>query len=67
MVGQHGLSTCVCHVMQLKKTKPEPRVCPVCSDKVGISLQSLSVHIRTKHSDVYAEYEPLLRSCDSPK
>ena len=53
--------------MQLKKTKPEPRVCPVCSDKVGISLQSLSVHIRTKHSDVYAEYEPLLRSCDSPK
>ena len=34
--------------MQLKKTKPEPRVCPVCSDKVGISLQSLTVHIRTK-------------------
>ncbi|CAL8468092.1 g7631 [Coccomyxa elongata] len=58
----HGTKT-----VKLKKTKPEPRVCPVCSEKVGISLQSLSVHIRTKHNDVAAEYELMLRTCDSPK
>lgn len=52
---------------QVKKTKPEPRMCPVCSEKVGISLQSLSVHIRTKHSEVFSQYEPQLRTCDSPK
>ena len=53
--------------MQVKKTKPELRICPVCEDKVGISLQSLLVHIRTKHHDVFAEYEGMLTSPDSPK
>ena len=53
--------------MQVKKTKPELRICPVCGDKVGISLQSLSVHIRTKHYEVYADYESALMSPDSPK
>ena len=53
--------------MQLKKTKPEPRICPVCGDKVGISLQSLAVHIRTKHHDAYAEYEGSLQLPESPK
>ena len=54
-------------VLQVKKSKPDPRMCPVCSDKVGISKQSLNVHIRTKHGEVYADYENLLTSCDSPK
>ena len=53
--------------MQLKKTKPEPRICPVCGDKVGISLQSLSVHVRTKHHEAYADYEGMLPPPESPK
>lgn len=53
--------------MQVKKTKPDPRICPVCGDKIGISLQSLHVHIRTKHHEVHTEYESLLHSPDSPK
>jgi atypical dual specificity phosphatase len=72
---QISLGTCPARVpvtyshvrVQVKKTKPEPRVCPVCGDKVGISLQSLSVHLRTKHGDAYAEYEHLFSSCESPK
>lgn len=35
--------------MQVKRTKPEPRVCPVCSEKVGISAQSLALHVKKAH------------------
>ena len=38
--------------MQVKRTKPEPRICPVCGVKVAISLQSLQLHLRCKHPDV---------------
>ena len=58
---------CVTVHMQLKKTKPEPRICPVCGDKVGISLQSLAVHIRTKHHEAYADFEGMLHLPESPK
>lgn len=54
-------SVCVC--LQYKKTKPEPRMCPVCGENVGISLQSLAVHVRIKHGPAH---EHLLAKCDSP-
>ncbi len=50
--------------MQYKKTKPEPRMCPVCSENVGVSWQSLAVHVRTKHG---LAHEHLLAVCNSPK
>lgn len=39
-------------------------MCPVCSENVGISWQSLAVHVRTKHGPAH---EHLLAMCDSPK
>lgn len=50
--------------LQYKRTKPEPRICPVCSENVGISRQSLAVHVRTKHGP---EHEHLLTESGSPK
>ncbi|KAL4432560.1 hypothetical protein ABPG77_000497 [Micractinium sp. CCAP 211/92] len=35
--------------VKMKKTKPEPRSCPVCGDKVGLSADSVRVHLRLKH------------------
>ncbi|KAI3425893.1 hypothetical protein D9Q98_007866 [Chlorella vulgaris] len=35
--------------VKMKKTKPEPRVCPECGEKVGLSADSVRVHIRFKH------------------
>lgn len=35
--------------VRVKRTKPETRVCPVCGDKVGISKQSLQLHLRKHH------------------
>ena len=34
---------------QMKKTKPEPRCCPECGERVGLSAESVRVHIRLKH------------------
>ena len=51
-------------VLQYKRTKPEPRICPVCSENVGISKQSLAVHLRTKHGP---EHEHVLIESSSPK
>ena len=34
---------------QMKKTKPEPRACPECGEKVGLSAESVRVHLRLKH------------------
>ena len=50
--------------LQYKRTKPEPRICPVCRENVGVSRQSLAVHVRTKHG---LEHEHELMDCDSPK
>lgn len=33
----------------MRKTKPDPRVCPLCGDKVGLSVESVRVHVRLKH------------------
>lgn len=33
----------------MKKTKPEPRACPECGEKVGLSAESVRVHLRLKH------------------
>ena len=38
-------------LVQVKKTKPEPRVCPVCLEKVGISAQSLALHVKKAHPE----------------
>ena len=56
--------TGILHLLQYKSTKPEPRMCPVCGENVGISWQSLAVHVRSKHG---LEHEPALAKCDSPK
>lgn len=53
-----------CAITQYKRTKPEPRMCPVCRENVGISWQSLAVHVRTKHGPAH---EHLLAMGDSPK
>ena len=42
-------------VVQVKKTKPEPRICPVCVEKVGISGKSLALHVKKAHPERYAE------------
>lgn len=51
-------------ILQYKRTKPEPRICPVCSENVGVSRQSLAMHVRTKHG---LEHESALTGIDSPK
>ncbi|PSC74445.1 MAP kinase phosphatase with leucine-rich repeats 3 [Micractinium conductrix] len=38
--------------VKMKKTKPEPRSCPVCSERVGLSADSVRVHLRLKHPGV---------------
>ena len=38
--------------MQVRRTKPEPRLCPECGEKVGLSEQSVRVHLRLKHADL---------------
>lgn len=35
--------------LKVKKSKPELKSCPVCHDKVGVSYESLRLHIRLKH------------------
>jgi len=46
--------------MQVRKTKPEPRVCPVCDAVVGISSQSLAVHVKKAHPEQYTEFADTL-------
>ena len=41
--------------VQVKKIKPEPRICPVCEEKVGISGKSLALHVKKAHPERYAE------------
>jgi hypothetical protein len=41
----------------VRKTKPEPKLCPLCGDKVGLSAESVRVHIRLKHPEAYAGSE----------
>ena len=40
---------------QVRNTKPEPKICPLCGEKVGLSAESVRVHIRLKHPEAYAE------------
>jgi hypothetical protein len=40
----HGAKT-----VKAKKPKPEPRVCPICHEKVGVSAASLDVHFKHRH------------------
>lgn len=40
----HGKQT-----VKLKRTKPELKMCPECGEKVGLSEQSLKVHLKLKH------------------
>jgi predicted protein tyrosine phosphatase len=35
--------------VKVKKTKPEPKRCPECGEKIGLSAESVRVHIRLKH------------------
>ena len=35
--------------LQMKKTKPEPRSCPECGERVGLSAAAVRVHIKLKH------------------
>jgi len=38
-------------LVQVKRTKPDPRVCSICHEVVGVSAASLSVHIKKQHPD----------------
>ena len=41
---------CVLSGVQVKRTsKPEPQVCPLCEEVVGVSSQSLVMHIKKQH------------------
>ncbi|KAK9816445.1 hypothetical protein WJX72_000348 [[Myrmecia] bisecta] len=46
----HGKKT-----VKVKKTKPDPQVCPICEEKVGISLQSLVFHMKKHHPEATSE------------
>jgi atypical dual specificity phosphatase len=35
--------------VKIKKTKPAPRKCPECGDVIGLSAESVRVHLRLKH------------------
>ncbi len=35
--------------VKVKKTKPAPRKCPECGDTIGLSAESVRVHLRLKH------------------
>ena len=35
--------------VKVKKTKPEPKCCPECGDRIGLSMDSVRVHLRLKH------------------
>jgi predicted protein tyrosine phosphatase len=35
--------------VKVKKTKPAPRKCPECGDTIGLSAESVKVHLRLKH------------------
>lgn len=43
----HGKQT-----VTVKRTKPEPKQCPECGEKVGLSEQSLTVHLKLKHPHI---------------
>ncbi|DBA96975.1 TPA: hypothetical protein ACH3X1_001299 [Trebouxia sp. C0004] len=42
----HGKKT-----VKVKRTKPDPRVCSICHEVVGVSAASLSVHVKKQHPD----------------
>jgi len=43
--------------VKVKKTKPAPRKCPECGDVIGLSAESVRVHLRLKHpSKAHAYY-----------
>ena len=37
--------------LQVKRTKPDPQVCSVCHEVVGVSAASLSVHMKKQHPE----------------
>ncbi len=50
-----------------KKTKPEPRMCPECGERVGLSMHSLRYHLRAKHPQCSATLDlPSAGSQQSP-
>jgi len=44
--------------VKVKKTKPEPKKCPECGDKVGLSVESVWVHLKLKHPGTSKAYRP---------
>jgi atypical dual specificity phosphatase len=45
---------------RVRRTKPEPRACPECGAVVGLSAESVAVHMRLKHA-------PAARGLSSPR
>jgi hypothetical protein len=37
-----------CHE-QARRAKPEPRACPLCAQRVGLSSQAVAVHLKAHH------------------
>jgi hypothetical protein len=48
VLGRSGECFSVCNA-QVKKTKPAPKMCPECNDVVGLSNESVRLHLRLKH------------------
>ncbi|KAG7668281.1 hypothetical protein Ndes2526B_g00995 [Nannochloris sp. 'desiccata'] len=44
--------------VKVKKTKPAPRKCPECGDTIGLSAESVRVHLRLKHPSKAHAYYP---------
>lgn len=42
-------------IRQVRKTKPELRCCPECGARVGLSAESVRVHLRLKHAELHLE------------
>ncbi len=45
----HGSCT-----VSARRAKPEPRACPLCAERVGISSQAVAVHLKAHHRCVRA-------------
>ena len=43
-VRLHGTTT-----VQPRRSKPEPRACPLCAARVGLSSQAVAVHLKAHH------------------
>ena len=54
-----------CH-QQARRAKPEPRACPLCAQRVGLSSQAVAVHLKAHHR-LAGNLIRIVRECVSAK